>query len=1055
MFCSNCGKKIADGSKFCSGCGAKLEETEAGETNAGKSEKAEKQASKIPVAAQTYFEQGEKYQKKGDYQNAYSSYKSAIGIAPDFWEAHKKSVEILLISKDTDRAYKIINNVISKNPDDYEAYLLRGKVYHLTGNTEKALIDYEIALKLKPDDLEIYKALILTYKTLKDFDNIIEITSKVIKIAPNDYSLYYSRGLAYFYKDLYDNAISDYSKSLEIKPDSTESLSDTAAAYYQKKDYENALIYINRFFEKIPDNADCAILRGKIYFHKEDFEKAIKDFDFVVKYYGENTNPEVYKLRAISRYKSGYYKKHGDEILKDFRILHEFVPYKELVFFKEIYIERHKTGYYLKHKGEIRKDYLDLCELMPKNELDFFKDIMLERYKKAIFNFKNEKKTYLIMQSSKSLWDGLYTKWEDYLTNSSIHDPRSVHSSNKGALVFIDQDFASSYCSILGGNRGSKTVGFKTTNNIKEGTPKYWFITHAKAGYKFFKNGSSEQKIKWGFFDDDPGYKYESLEDALKDYERIINSEHLCNEFINDKGKVESKVFTWRDNYNTYSSDNFMDIFIVGLGGTEEINENNAADYVNKGDSYLRKEAEDDEEYKNKYKLAIIEYTKAIKIDSSFSRAYMRRGDANMILKEYNKAITDFTTAISIDPDDTTFYCRRANTYELLNDYNKAIDDYNKAISIDPDDAEFYHSRSIVYVEKKELDKALIDLKKAVELDMSYNQYLAEFYEERASEYLGNGDIEKAVENFTAAVNSYESVSFESNKEDILEKIQILKNNEDADFIHLSRSEVYMSKKEFDKAKIEIEKAVKISSANRYKLVSFYNKRAQEYFDNGDFKKAIEYLTSGVNYFKSINFANGESMLLDSIKELKNMQKSKVEFGKDEKDDNEEDEDESSFIQDLNKGNEYFKSENYNQAVNLLSKAINEYNEKWNLPDEFAYAYLKFATARYMIFANNSDKYINNNNEITDKAAFLNLIDDIKKAIEYNQEVAFLYHLISISFYLLTLDKNDKKRQEYFDNSMKYIDKAIELDPNDDDSKNARKELIDGNKDCYKIYKNN
>jgi hypothetical protein len=47
---------LADGSKFCSGCGAKV-----GETSNENTQVQTQANNTIPVAAQTYYEQGKKY----------------------------------------------------------------------------------------------------------------------------------------------------------------------------------------------------------------------------------------------------------------------------------------------------------------------------------------------------------------------------------------------------------------------------------------------------------------------------------------------------------------------------------------------------------------------------------------------------------------------------------------------------------------------------------------------------------------------------------------------------------------------------------------------------------------------------------------------------------------------------------------------------------------------------------------------------------------------------------------------------------------------------------
>jgi hypothetical protein len=57
--------------------------------------------------------------------------------------------------------------------------------------------------------------------------------------------------------------------------------------------------------------------------------------------------------------------------------------------------------------------------------------------------------------------------------------------------------------------------------------------------------------------------------------------------------------------------------------------------------------------------------------------------------------------------------------------------------------------------------------------------------------------------------------------------------------------------------------------------------------------------------------------------------------------------------------------------------------------------------------------------------------------------------MLGLYFCVLALDKTDGKRPEYFNEALRWYDKAIELDPANKDYKKSRQELIDENRDCY------
>jgi tetratricopeptide (TPR) repeat protein len=86
---------------------------------------------------------------------------------------------------------------------------------------------------------------------------------------------------------------------------------------------------------------------------------------------------------------------------------------------------------------------------------------------------------------------------------------------------------------------------------------------------------------------------------------------------------------------------------------------------------------------------AIDKYTKAIKIDPKFGKAYNNRGIAYMWKKQYDPAIADFNKAIELDPKNGKAYNNRAIVYSYQGETSKALQDLKKAqslgIAVDPD----------------------------------------------------------------------------------------------------------------------------------------------------------------------------------------------------------------------------------------------------------------------------------------------------------------------------------------------------------------------------------
>ncbi|MEW6660500.1 MAG: tetratricopeptide repeat protein [Thermodesulfobacteriota bacterium] len=86
---------------------------------------------------------------------------------------------------------------------------------------------------------------------------------------------------------------------------------------------------------------------------------------------------------------------------------------------------------------------------------------------------------------------------------------------------------------------------------------------------------------------------------------------------------------------------------------------------------------------------AIFNYSKAIKINPKFAKAYNNRGVAYIWKRQYYLAIADFDKAIKLDPKDGKAYNNRAIVYSYLGEINKARQDLLKAkslgIEVNPD----------------------------------------------------------------------------------------------------------------------------------------------------------------------------------------------------------------------------------------------------------------------------------------------------------------------------------------------------------------------------------
>ncbi len=120
--------------------------------------------------------------------------------------------------------------------------------------------------------------------------------------------------------------------------------------------------------------------------------------------------------------------------------------------------------------------------------------------------------------------------------------------------------------------------------------------------------------------------------------------------------------------------------------------------------------------------------------------------------------------------------------------YDKSLEITQKALQIDPKFGQAYYNLGLVYQKTGDLNKAIAGEKKALEVDPS----LGMPYYTLGQLYLQSGQYEES------------ETAFQT----------FLSTHTDFPDVHNFLAVVYMSQKKFDKAIIELEKEIKISSSN-------------------------------------------------------------------------------------------------------------------------------------------------------------------------------------------------------------------------------------------------
>ena len=253
---------------------------------------------------------------------------------------------------------------------------------------------------------------------------------------------------------------------------------------------------------------------------------------------------------------------------------------------------------------------------------------------------------------------------------------------------------------------------------------------------------------------------------------------------------------------------------------------------------------------------AIVNFTNAIFIDSSFSEAYFYRGKCYELF-DTSLAILDYQIAFSLDSMNLSPLYSVAKIQSNL-DINKAIKVYNSIISYNSEESKAYYEIGVLFYRKHNIDSAIQFFTNSIELnkdprafndrascyrvldstDLAIKDYLKAItlnpeltfiYNNLASAYRKQGDSEKAL--------SYYSLAISKDKNCVL--------------AYNNRGSLYLDLNDLDKALNDIEIAISInkdySLAYNNKGVIFH--RQEKYAEAlSCFDKAI---TLNNNYAKA------------------------------------------------------------------------------------------------------------------------------------------------------------------------------------------------------------
>lgn len=169
--------------------------------------------------AYSYFNRGNGYTIKGEYDHARKDYDQAIALRPVYPEAFAARGNVYRFQHDTGLAIRDYDQSIKLNPKYDLAFDDRGLTYMDKGDFDHAIRDFDEAIRLNPNNVAAFNNQGMAYRCKGDYEHAIRDFDKAILLRANYGRAFYQRGATRFEQGQFAAAIPDLAESARLLPD--------------------------------------------------------------------------------------------------------------------------------------------------------------------------------------------------------------------------------------------------------------------------------------------------------------------------------------------------------------------------------------------------------------------------------------------------------------------------------------------------------------------------------------------------------------------------------------------------------------------------------------------------------------------------------------------------------------------------------------------------------------------------------------------------------------------------------------------------------------------
>jgi tetratricopeptide (TPR) repeat protein/uncharacterized C2H2 Zn-finger protein len=210
---------------------------------------------------------------------AIASFRSAIGLRPDYPEALNNLGNALRATGESDEAISLLRRALTLREDYPDAHFNLGLALARTGELDLAIAEFRRALELKPDYALAHNGLGKALYEQKKFDDAIPSFREAIRLQPQLANAHSNLGQVYIDKEQLDDAIECFREATRIQPNYAEAFNNLGNALRERGQLDESIQSFESALRCRPDYAEAFNNRGISLGRAGQLEQAIASYE--------------------------------------------------------------------------------------------------------------------------------------------------------------------------------------------------------------------------------------------------------------------------------------------------------------------------------------------------------------------------------------------------------------------------------------------------------------------------------------------------------------------------------------------------------------------------------------------------------------------------------------------------------------------------------------------------------------------------------------------------------------------------------------------------------